>query len=108
MDDPQKILQAFKHFRNHRHELLVFHIFDPAEQELSFKHETEFVDSESGEKITVNPWQIQAEYRSQYADFYESLKAASLQLEVEYNPTSTTEDVAKLLLKYLIKRRKGL
>jgi hypothetical protein len=56
----------------------------------------------------VNPWQIQAEYRSQYADFYESLKAASLQLEVEYNPTSTTEDVAKLLLKYLIKRRKGL
>lgn len=108
MDDPQKILQAFKHFRNHRHELLVFHIFDPAEQELSFKHETEFVDSESGEKITVNPWQIQAEYRSQYADFYESLKAASLQLEVEYNPTSTTEDVANQLLKYLIKRKKGL
>lgn len=108
MDDHKKILQAFKHFRNHRHELLVFHIYDPQEQELNFQRETEFVDSESGEKITVNPWQIQGEYKKLYSEFYHQLKESCHQIEVEYNPVSTTEDVGDLLLKYLIKRKKGL
>jgi uncharacterized protein (DUF58 family) len=108
MDDPEKILQAFKHFRNHRHELLVFHIFDPQEQELNFKRETEFIDSESGEKITVNPWQIREEYQNLYGDFYQKLKESCHQIEVEYNPVSTSEDVGDLLLKYLSKRKKGL
>ncbi|MDI3503302.1 MAG: hypothetical protein PWP64_238 [Candidatus Cloacimonadota bacterium] len=108
MEDDQKIIQTFKHFRNHQHELLVFHLFDPYEQSLEFRRETQFIDSESGEKITVNPWQIRKEYQLRYNGFYQSLKESCHQLKVEYNPVSITEDIGSLLLKYLIKRKKGL
>jgi uncharacterized protein (DUF58 family) len=108
MEDEEKIIQAFKHFRNHRHELLVFHLFDPKEQSLEFRRETQFIDSESGEKITVNPWQIRKEYRQRYDAFYQKLKESCHQLRVEYNPVSITEDISSLLLRYLIKRKKGL
>jgi len=108
MEDDEKIIQAFKHFRNHRHELLVFHLYDPKEQNLEFRRETQFIDSESGEKITVNPWQIRKEYRLLYDEFYQKLKESCHQLQVEYNPVSITEDISSLLLRYLIKRKKGL
>ncbi|MCB5256635.1 MAG: DUF58 domain-containing protein [Candidatus Cloacimonetes bacterium] len=108
LDDPERILQTFKHFRNHKHELIVFHIYDPQEQQLNYKRETEFVDSESGEKISVNPWQIRAQYQGLYSDFYRNLKEACHQLEVEYNPVSCHEDIGNMLLKYMIKRKSGL
>lgn len=108
MEDADKIMQALKHFRNHRHEVLVFHICDPREQLLDYRRETEFIDSESGEKIIVNPWQISGEYRQRYKSFYQNIKESCHQIEVEYNPVCTTEDISGLLLKYLMKRKKGL
>jgi len=57
LDEPEKIMEALKHFRTRHHEVLVFHIVDPQEEQFEFKRETQFVDSETGEKITVSPWQ---------------------------------------------------
>ncbi len=108
MEDPQKIIAALKHFRSYRHEVLVFHLFDPREADFEFKKETEFIDSETGERITVNPWQIRKEYRMNYSGFYQDLKSSCHQYQIEYNPVSIDEDVSELLLKYLIKRKKGL
>ncbi|MCK9557361.1 MAG: DUF58 domain-containing protein [Candidatus Cloacimonetes bacterium] len=108
LDEPERILQTFKRFRNHKHELIVFHIYDPQEQELNFKRETEFVDSETGEKISVNPWQIRSEYQGLYNDFYHTLKEACHQIQVEYNPVSCREEIGNMLMRYMIKRKSGL
>lgn len=108
MEEPDKIISALKHFRNHRHEVLVFHISDPQEQLFEYKRETEFIDSETGERVTVNPWQIRSEYQKNYQGFYQDLKEACMQYNIEYNPVSTTEPIQNLLLKYLIKRQKGI
>ncbi len=108
LDDDDKIIQAFKHFRNHQHELLVFHIYDPKEQNLEFKRETQFIDSESGEKITINPWQLRKDYRERYDAFYQKLMDNCHQIEVEYNPVCIDTDISSLLIKYLNKRKKGL
>jgi len=108
MDDDDKIIQALKHFRNHHHELIVFHIFDPKEQNLDFKRETVFVDSETNERLTVNPWQLKAEYQRRYDEFYSKLKDACHQMEIDYNPVSTAVPIQDLLLQYMIKRKKGL
>lgn len=108
MEEPEKILAALKHFRSHRHEVLVFHLYDPQEAKLEFKRETEFIDSETGERLVVNPWQIRADYQQRWASFYHELKNACHQYQIEYNPVSIDEPVANLLLKYLLKRKKGL
>ncbi len=107
LDDPDKIIEGLKHFRSQKHEVLVFHITDLQEDGFDFKHETEFVDSETGEKITVNPWQIRKEYLANYNAHVQTLKSYCHQYQIEYNPVSTATPIDDLLLKYLLMRQKG-
>lgn len=107
LDEPDKIMAALKHFRTRNHEVLVFHIVDRQEQVFDYKRETQFVDSETGEKVTVSPWQIRKEYLENYQAFGELLKRECYKHQIEYNPVSTSTPLADLLLKYLIKRSKG-
>jgi uncharacterized protein (DUF58 family) len=107
LDDPDNILAALKHFRARHHEVLVFHITDPQEEHFDFKRETEFIDSETGEKITVSPWQIRKEYLSNYSAYTAYLKSECHKNQIEYNPVSTATPLEDLLLKYLIRRKRG-
>ncbi len=106
-DDPNRILSGLKHFRNRHHEVIVFHIQDQMEEEFDFKKETLFIDSESGEKILVNPWQIRKEYQQNLHEFTETIKNGCHQARIEYNPVTTSTPFNDLLLKYLLKRRKS-
>lgn len=107
LDDPQRVLSAFKQFRHRHHELLVFHVTDPQEDEFKFKHETEFVDAETGEKLRVNPWQIRKEYLANYQEHIAFLKTECQQVQIEYIPVHTSTPVADLLIRYLVKRGRG-
>ncbi len=107
LDDPARVIEGLKHFRSQHHEVLVFHITDLQEDKFSFRQETEFVDSETGEKIVVNPWQIRGEYLSLYSGHINQLKSGCHQYQVEYNPVSTATPLEDLLLRYLLMRKKG-
>ena len=107
LEDPHRCVEAFKHFCSRRHEVLVFHITDLQEDNFRFRQETEFVDAETGEKLTVNPWQIRSRYLAGYAEHVQALKTGCHQYQVEYNPVSTATPIDDLLLKYLLKRQKG-
>lgn len=107
LDEPSAIIEGLKHFRSRHHEVLVFHIADLQEDEFRFKNETEFLDSETGEKITVNPWQIRGEYLNRYREHIELLKSGCHQYQIEYNAVSTATPLDDLLLKYLLMRQKG-
>ncbi len=107
LDEPENILKALQHFRTRRHEVLVFHIIDRQEEQFSFNKETQFVDSETGETLTVSPWQIRKEYQENYSSFVNQLKTECLKNQIEYNPVSTDTPIEDLLLKYLIKRSRG-
>ena len=108
LDDEENIIRAFKHFRNKGHELLVFHLYDDSEAEFDFKRESEFIDSETSEKLIINPWQIKAEYQKNFQGFFANLKEQAHQMQVEYNPVSTNDKIENMMLKYLSKRKKGL
>jgi uncharacterized protein (DUF58 family) len=107
IDEPEAILTALKNFRNRHHEVIVFHIQDTQEELFKFKGETEFVDSETGEKIKVTPWQIRGNYLEAYQEYVQTLKNGCHQAQIEYNPVTTASPFNDLLVKYLIKRRKG-
>lgn len=107
LDDPKRIMEALNHFRTRHHEVLVFHIVDPQEELFEYKRETEFVDSETGEKLTVSPWQIRKEYLENYQNFASELKRECYKHQIEYNPVNTATPLEDLLLKYLIKRNRG-
>ena len=106
IDNKEELMSGLKHFRHQKHEVILFHIQDKQEQEFNFKTETLFVDAETNEKITVNPWQIKKDYQAAFSAFSESLKKSCYEAYIEYNPITTDTAFEDNLLQYLIKRAK--
>jgi len=106
IDDPEKLITGLQHFRHQKHEVILFHIQDKQEEDFKFKRETEFIDSETNEKIIVNPWQIRQKYRKTYNEFTTFLKRKCYESHIEYNPISTDTPFEDNLLQYLTKRSK--
>ncbi|HNX00471.1 MAG TPA: DUF58 domain-containing protein [Candidatus Cloacimonadota bacterium] len=104
IDDPDAILSGLNHFRYSHHEVILFHIQDPQEVNFNFKGETEFIDKETGQKVTVMPWQIRNNYRQAYDAFSKYLKVKCHQSNIEYNEITTSTPIEDSLLQYLIKR----
>ena len=53
LDEPSDILDAVLHLRDRKHEVVLFHLFDPQELEFTFDRPTRFVDLEgAGSLIT--------------------------------------------------------
>jgi uncharacterized protein (DUF58 family) len=106
IDDPESIMAGLQHFRHKKNEVVVFHIQDKQEYLFDFQSETEFIDSETKEKVTVNPWLIKKEYLKEYEQSIEFLKKRCFEARIEYNAASTETPYDELLLQYLIKRGK--
>ncbi|RLC50490.1 MAG: DUF58 domain-containing protein [Candidatus Cloacimonadota bacterium] len=108
IDNPDEIIKGLQHFRHQKHEVILFHIQDKQELEFNFKNETQFIDDETGEKITVNPWQIRKDYQKEYEANTLYLKSKCHESYIEYNPITTETPFEQNLLQYLIKRSKLL
>jgi uncharacterized protein (DUF58 family) len=106
MDDPQTVLTGLKHFRHRQHEVVVFHLLDPAEVDFPFREETVFIDMETRERISTVPWEIAREYRARVAEWRSAYRRTCAEHAIDYAEirTDTPYDVA--LLRYLEKRRR--
>lgn len=105
-DEPGKILQALKHFRYRKHEVIVFHILDPKEISLDFKQDIEFIDLETNEKIVTQPFHIRKAYTQLLKDQIEFYRLQCQQDFIDYQLFTTDTPYDKTLLYYLEKRRK--
>ena len=66
-DDAERVLRSLKHLRHKKHEVIVFHILDPAELTFPFDGTVLFRDLETGEQLLVE------DVESMRADFYREL-----------------------------------
>jgi uncharacterized protein (DUF58 family) len=106
LDDPQKVMAGLKHFRHKKHEVIVFHILDPLERSFDFKNDSVFVDMETGEKMSTQPWHIRGDYRQLMNNFIETYKKQCRENSIDYVLMDTKEPFDKALLRYLLKRKK--
>ncbi|PID28031.1 MAG: DUF58 domain-containing protein [Candidatus Cloacimonadota bacterium] len=106
LDDPEKLMNGLRHFRYLKHEVIVFHLIDKEEIEFNYKKETEFIDSETKEKVVVNPWQIRKQYIDSFKDFTDKITGECLKSNIEYNQINTSVPIEQNLLAYFIKRSK--
>jgi hypothetical protein len=100
------VLGGIRHFRHRRHEVIVFHLLDPAEWSFDFKDASTFVDVETGEEVSLEPWQFHTTYRKAVRSWSERYQRECGEQQVDYVrlTTDTPYDVA--LLRYLEKRRR--
>jgi uncharacterized protein (DUF58 family) len=108
MDTPENVLAGLQHFRHRHHEVIVFHILDPDEIEFPFNDTATFVDMESGERLTTEPWEIGPVYRARLEAWRERYRSACRERLIDYVPLDTRTPFDRALLAYLEKRAKLL
>ena len=105
-DDPNNIMNGLKHFRHSKQEVILFHILDRNELEFDFNTRTKFVDMESGEEITTDPWHVKNDYKNLIKGLQNYYKRECRLNLIDYVPLFTDDSLDKGLNEYFNKRQK--
>ena len=104
MDKPEEVLSGLSHFRHGQHEVVVFHILDPDEADFPYTDTVTFVDMESGERLTTEPWEIARRYRERLEAWRDHYRRHCRERLIDYVPLDTRMPFDRALLAYLEKR----
>lgn len=100
-----RVLEGLRALRGAKHEIILFHVLDAAEDRFPFREAASFVDMESSEQIDLDS----ARFRESYVDALTKLKSDyRLELgahDIEYVPVTTDQPPTEVLISYLGKRR---
>lgn len=103
-DEPGAVINALKHFRHKRHEVIVFQVLDRQELEFRYKQQTRFVDLENQQSIVTEPWHIQPAYQRAMQAFIEEYKLQCRANNIDFVQLTTDSPLDLSLTEYLNKR----
>ena len=106
LDEPKNVFKGLKHFRHRKQEVILFHILDRNELEFEFENRTKFVDMESGEEITTDPWHIKNDYKNLILDIQKYYRRNCRLNKIDYVPLYTDDSLDKGLSEYFNKRQR--
>lgn len=101
-----KLLNALRHLRYRGHEVLVFHLLE-SETERNFRFPNvpmQFVDMETGEELSLQPSQLQANYAEAVTAFTTRFREKCRERNIDFIELDTAEPYSTALLAYLNKR----
>ncbi len=108
LDDPAHIADGLAHFRFRRHDVIVFHLLDPAELSFPYERTSRFRDMEGGGQLVASPRTVRAAYLQRLDAFLTLCKRNCLERGVSYQFVRTSEPCQKMLRAYLEKRSRSL
>ena len=88
------------------HEVLLFHLLDPAELEFSFESAGMFHDMESGRDIYIDPAQARKEYLRRLQAHNDAVEKTCQALGIEYHRVATSTPLELVLFDFLRSRSK--
>ena len=103
-DDPAKIISGLRHFRHRRHEVIVFHILDPAEIDFPFRSTTLFKGLEGLPDVLAEPHALRRAYQDELREFLAELKKGCQMVDIDYVPLTTNQPLDGALTSYLASR----
>jgi uncharacterized protein (DUF58 family) len=103
-EDPEAVLEAVSPLRFRGHDMIVFHVLDPAEIEFSYDEASAFEDLESGEQIPVVPEALAEQYRALVREHSEALRSKFSELRIDYALVNTAQPLDHALFTYLSMR----
>ncbi len=105
-DNPEQALLALRHFRHRRHEVILFHILDPMEENFAFNSPLRLMDMENKKELSLDPRLIRKEYKKALEQYRKLLLATCSKHHIDYNPILTNQSLEHALFRYLEKRRR--
>jgi uncharacterized protein (DUF58 family) len=103
-DDVSRILTGLKHFRHRRHEVIVFHVLDPAELDFPFRDTTLFKGLEGMPEILTDPHALKRAYQAELGSFLDELEKGCRMVDIDYVPLRTDQSLDVALSSYLASR----
>jgi uncharacterized protein (DUF58 family) len=103
-EEPQAVLDAIAPLRFRGHDMIVFHVLDPAEIEFTYDDASAFEDLESGEQIPVVPEALAEQYRTLVREHSEALRSKFSELRIDYALLNTASPLDHALFSYLSMR----
>jgi uncharacterized protein (DUF58 family) len=103
-DDVPRIIAGLKHFRHRRHEVIVFHILDPAELEFPFRQTTLFRGMEGLPEILTEPHALRRAYQAEISAYLAELRKGCQMINIDYVPLRTDQELDTALSSYLASR----
>jgi len=100
--DRELALTALRFLRHRGHQVLVLHVMDPAEVELSGPAEARFQDPESGMAVTLRPEEWSAMYRRTVMETVAGWRAACRRHGIAYERITTDQPFGPALRQALV------
>jgi hypothetical protein len=104
IDDIEPIADGLAHFRHNRHEVIVFHVMDPAEVSFPYEKLTRFKDAEGSGSIVANPRSVRQKYLERVQKYLTQIKGACLERGIGYRFCPTDTPYERMLMEYLGQR----
>lgn len=101
-DDLRPLQQVLKQLQHAHHEVLLFQIVAPEEEEFPFSRPTQFRNLErEGHRLLVDPHRLRAVYLEQYQKFLSELTAITARGGIDYCKLTTTRPYTQALGEFL-------
>lgn len=107
-DDVASLIAGLKHLRHRRHEVILFHIIDPAEEDFPFRTLTMFKGLENLPELLVDPQALRKAYVEEFQHFVREVKNGCHARQIDYVPLRTDRPLDLALSTYLAARRSRL
>jgi len=104
LTDAGEVLNGLRLLRGAGQEVIVIQVLTPEERDFPFRDLTEFIDAETGERLTTQPSYIAGEYRRLLAEHVGALREGCRAHAIDFVELSTAEPVAAALVAYLARR----
>ncbi len=102
--DLDKIVGGLDHLRYLNHEVIIFHLMDPVERDLTLEGNIKFRDMESGETLTTQAEGVVDAYRKAVGEWREKVEVECRKRAIDRVELVTTDPLDGALLDYLVKR----
>jgi uncharacterized protein (DUF58 family) len=104
LDSIDRIMPGLQHLRHRRHEVVIFHLIDPAERDFPFERMARFKDMEGMGQLVANPKALRTRYLERMQAFLDRLSAECHRNRIAHHLLSTDEPYDRFLGHYLEKR----
>jgi uncharacterized protein (DUF58 family) len=105
-DEPEAIAKAVRPLRYRGHDVIVFHVLDPAELEFPFSDAASFEDLETGDRLPVVPAALRDQYQALVRQHTESLGRLFTDSRIDYALFNTAMPLDHALFHYLSARER--
>lgn len=103
-DDVPTMLAGLKHFRHRRHEVILFHVLDPAELDFPYRNTTLFKGLEQLPDVLTDPRALRQAYLQEFGKFTQSVRKGCRHQHIDYVEMRTDASLEVALSSYLASR----